>query len=85
MRWRLPHAFVCWKWEPPEHAAPGREPAERVMEEGCWSRVLEQRRMDSRAQLLGLALKKRRATPPHPGGKEVRGWCEDDMVAAGSG
>ncbi|KAI6054746.1 STK24 [Marmota monax] len=29
--------------------------------------------MDSEAQLLGLALKKRRATPPRPGGKEGRG------------
>ncbi|XP_023368873.1 serine/threonine-protein kinase 24 [Otolemur garnettii] len=30
----------------------------------------EQRRMDSRAPLLGLALRKRRATPSCPGGKE---------------
>lgn len=51
-------------------------------EEGRWERELgrglllvciqEERRMDPRGQLLGLALKKRRATPPHSGGKEVR-------------
>lgn len=46
------------------------------MEEGAAKLLIKphpgDRRMDSKAQRLGLALKKRRATPPHPAGKEVR-------------
>lgn len=63
-----------FKWQKPEHAAQGREAEARVNchrgidDTTSWRRE----RMDSKAQVLGLVLKKRRATPPHPRGKEVR-------------
>lgn len=42
--------------------------------------------MDSKAQRLGLALKKRRAPSPHPGGKEVReGVWKWEFLAAEDG
>lgn len=38
-------------------------------------------RMDSKAQVLGVVLKKRRATLTRPGGKEVRGrvWKQKSL------
>lgn len=63
--------------EGPERAALGEEPVDRaVWKESCQRAAGEacgQRKMESKVPRLGLALKRRKATPLHPGGKEVRG------------
>lgn len=46
----------------------GRRAAQRVL-----VKLRRETRMDSKVPRLALALKKRKASPLHPGGKEVRG------------
>lgn len=76
---REAQCFCFSQWEKTEQAARSGGSVERAEWKSLWCRGLMllklypgDRRMDSKAQRSGLALKKRRATPPHPGGMEVR-------------
>lgn len=74
--------LVFLKGEEPEHAALGEEPVDRARwkggepPQGLLAKPHPERRMESKVPRLGLALKRRKATPLHPGGKEVRDSLE---------
>lgn len=74
--------LVCLNGEEPEHAGLGQEPVDRARwkegepPRGLLAKPCSVRRMESKVPRLGLALKRRKATPLHPGGKEVRGRLE---------